>query len=75
MADVVVTIRPDGPLHVVGNIEIRDIQGRAIELDPSEGCYYLCRCGRSRRKPFCDGTHKRTHWREEAEPEDSAGKK
>jgi CDGSH-type Zn-finger protein len=28
----------------------------AVELAP--GDYWWCACGRSRRQPFCDGTHK-----------------
>lgn len=68
MSNVVITLRPDGPLCIVGAIEIRDIAGNLIELDQSEGRYFLCRCGRSKRKPFCDGTHKRTGWREAEVP-------
>lgn len=66
MPDVVITLRPNGPLCIVGPIEIRDSEGNLIELDTSEGRHFLCRCGRSQRKPFCDGMHKRTGWVEGA---------
>ena len=26
---------------------------------------YLCRCGHSAKKPFCDGSHKRVGWTED----------
>ena len=64
MADVVIQCRPDGPLVVTGPIEIKGPDGQVIEWDKSEGKCFLCRCGRSTRKPFCDGTHKRTGWGE-----------
>jgi CDGSH-type Zn-finger protein len=45
-----------GPLEVSGNFRIANSQGRIVE---TEETVYLCRCGGSRNKPFCDGTHKR----------------
>jgi hypothetical protein len=54
-----VTVRPlpDGPLQVKGECEVLDAQGNAI---PGKGGdIYLCRCGQSGSKPFCDGSHKR----------------
>jgi CDGSH-type Zn-finger protein/uncharacterized Fe-S cluster protein YjdI len=46
---------PDGPLVVNGNLSIRAASGRlAWEGDQTA----LCRCGGSKNKPFCDGTHR-----------------
>jgi CDGSH-type Zn-finger protein len=46
----------DGPYVVRGDFTLRDEQGREIPLH--RRTIALCRCGRSRMKPFCDGTHK-----------------
>ncbi|HYI35156.1 MAG TPA: CDGSH iron-sulfur domain-containing protein [Thermoleophilaceae bacterium] len=53
-----VTITPyrDGPLLVRGDYVIEDQDGRAIE--PGREVVALCRCGKSRIRPFCDGSHK-----------------
>jgi CDGSH-type Zn-finger protein len=52
------TITPyrDGPYLVRGSFELVDQDGRTIET--RRKTIALCRCGRSRIKPFCDGTHK-----------------
>ena len=51
-------IRPqrNGPLLVIGNLEICAGTGRTIERVTETR---LCRCGGSQSKPFCDGTHLR----------------
>jgi CDGSH-type Zn-finger protein len=56
MADVTVTIRPNGPLLVGGPISLIDENGAPISLEGREKVA-LCRCGGSTGKPFCDGTH------------------
>jgi CDGSH-type Zn-finger protein/uncharacterized Fe-S cluster protein YjdI len=60
-----ITVRKDGPLQVQGPATLLAGSGReamrAIEL-------FLCRCGGSQDKPFCDGTHKKIGFRP-----DSAG--
>jgi CDGSH-type Zn-finger protein len=40
--------------HVVGEIELKDPDGNVPETPDH---YTLCRCGHSKNKPFCDGTH------------------
>jgi CDGSH-type Zn-finger protein len=45
----------DGPLHVRGNIEVLSGTGRMVCRVTSGK---LCRCGGSKTKPFCDGTHR-----------------
>jgi CDGSH-type Zn-finger protein len=51
----------DGPLLVRGPFTLTDQDGTEIEVH--NRTIALCRCGRSRRKPFCDGTHKAVGWR------------
>lgn len=60
-----VTITPldNGPYEVRGTLTLLDGDGNEISLaderdSDSEGIY-LCRCGHSSNKPFCDGTHKK----------------
>jgi len=47
--------RKDGPYRVTDLEVLRDAQGERIAV---EGVVALCRCGGSKKKPFCDGTHK-----------------
>ena len=58
MDDARVTITPyrDGPLLVRGPVQLRDQDGNRIEAEGD--VIALCRCGKSRRLPFCDSTHK-----------------
>ncbi len=53
--DVTVTPHENGPFHFGGVVEMSGDghQGRARFLEP-----WLCRCGASKNKPFCDGSHK-----------------
>ena len=50
----IIKVRADGPLLCKGRIEVRDAEGGLIE---SSEDLVLCRCGHSRNKPFCDGSH------------------
>jgi CDGSH-type Zn-finger protein len=54
--DARITPYPNGPYLVRGAFEVTDADGRVIEM--RRKTVALCRCGASRTKPFCDGTHK-----------------
>lgn len=45
----------NGPLQVSGDFELFNSEGEYIT---KEGPVFLCRCGMSSDKPFCDGSHK-----------------
>lgn len=45
---------PDGPLRILGGIPVEAPDGFVY---PVRNRVLLCRCGHSRNKPFCDGTH------------------
>jgi hypothetical protein len=47
--------QPNGPLFLRGRIRIVDASGIVIREDTRVA---LCRCGHSRNKPFCDGSHR-----------------
>ena len=44
----------NGPLHVSGNLELVSGTGRTFNRVTD---VWLCRCGHSANKPYCDGTH------------------
>ena len=49
-----VTVTKHGPYAVMGGMELIDqARGEGASLEH----YTLCRCGGSKNKPFCDGTH------------------
>jgi CDGSH-type Zn-finger protein len=54
--ETLITPYRDGPLLVRGPVRIQDQDGREIEIDRE--VVALCRCGKSRMRPLCDGTHK-----------------
>ncbi len=68
MADVKITPTDHGPYQVVGAVRLVDADGNAWETKET---VWLCRCGHSARKPFCDGSHKTNSF----SASDRAGKK
>jgi CDGSH-type Zn-finger protein len=55
MSEVQVTVTENGPYKVVGEIDLIDADGNPVETKGAT--VFLCRCGGSTTKPFCDGTH------------------
>jgi len=65
-----VTVTKNGPYHVTGSIPlarqtiVAGADGNPEKYQegdafPAQESYWLCRCGHSAHKPFCDGTHKK----------------
>jgi CDGSH-type Zn-finger protein len=58
MSDVKLTLSLNGSIKVEGPVTLLDHEGK--ELSTREGKpFFLCRCGASTNKPFCDGSHNR----------------
>ena len=49
------SLRPNGPIRCLGDMRIDDPSG---VLGWTGKQAFLCRCGESKNKPFCDGTHR-----------------
>lgn len=47
--------QPDGSLKVTGNLEVVSGTGRTVNKATT---VYLCRCGQSKNKPYCDSSHR-----------------
>lgn len=52
-----ITVNSNGSLKIEGDFEIVDASGKAYGL-AGRTLVSLCRCGLSKNKPFCDGSHK-----------------
>jgi uncharacterized Fe-S cluster protein YjdI len=54
-----IIVIPGGPAIVHGSLEITLPNGE-VDLKPTRAS--LCRCGASKNKPYCDGSHKGLDW-------------
>jgi CDGSH-type Zn-finger protein len=54
--EVVLNPIPNGPLRIDGCFELITADGARHACGEKT---WLCRCGHSGNKPFCDGTHKK----------------
>ncbi|KOY86624.1 hypothetical protein AD998_11150 [bacterium 336/3] len=50
-----IEILPNGPILVQGNFTLKHGEE---EKENAKSTTYLCRCGASKKKPYCDGSHK-----------------
>jgi len=55
-----ITVMPNGPLMVEGDLTVSKMSGGNIKDGEK---LFLCRCGHSSNKPFCDGTHKKAEFK------------
>ena len=61
--EAAVTVTDHGPYAVTGGIELVEV---AFGAGASREHYALCRCGASKNKPFCDGSHWQVEFRDPA---------
>ncbi|MGI8800154.1 MAG: CDGSH iron-sulfur domain-containing protein [Pseudonocardia sp.] len=64
-----VLITDDGPLLIHGPIDVELPDGSRVRSDRAVTA--LCVCGRSRRRPFCDTSHRPRARRAESDPAES----
>jgi len=55
-AEMQIVCCPDGPMLVRGAAQVTDDQG--VVHPATRPVVAVCRCGKSSRQPWCDGTHK-----------------
>jgi CDGSH-type Zn-finger protein len=61
MTAVTITPTDNGPYQVNGPVTVIDPAGTEYDIS-EQTTIYLCRCGNSATKPFCDGTHQTQHF-------------
>ena len=56
MSDKVkIQVKKNGSVRVTGTVDFVDAEGNLLETKTD---FSLCRCGASKEKPFCDGSHR-----------------
>jgi CDGSH-type Zn-finger protein len=48
-------VKENGSIRVTGTVDFVDADGNVVETKTD---FSLCRCGHSKEKPYCDGSHK-----------------
>ena len=57
--NVKLTALANGPMMVEGNVTVTKSDGTT---EVKEQKCFLCRCGHSGNKPYCDGSHKKNNF-------------
>ncbi len=52
-----ITVKNNGSVRIEGEFEVFDMAGKKFDLS-GRTAISLCRCGHSKDKPFCDGSHR-----------------
>jgi CDGSH-type Zn-finger protein len=55
---LVIRCRENGPYVIQGAVKVVDHLGNEFAIAPGKDTIALCRCGHSKNKPFCDGSHR-----------------
>ncbi|MEX0866669.1 MAG: CDGSH iron-sulfur domain-containing protein [Pirellulales bacterium] len=58
MSEVTIRCRENGPFVVEGPVKLIDHLGNPFTAGGDKPAIALCRCGQSKNRPFCDGSHK-----------------
>lgn len=59
-----ITVKNNGSIRVEGEFELFDLSGKKFDLN-GRTTVSLCRCGHSKDKPFCDGSHREVGFQSE----------
>ncbi|MBI1917103.1 MAG: CDGSH iron-sulfur domain-containing protein [Planctomycetes bacterium] len=55
---IVIRCRENGPYVLEGPVKVVDHLGNAFTIPAGKNNVALCRCGHSKNRPFCDGSHR-----------------
>ncbi len=68
---LVIRCRENGPLVIHGSFRLVDHLGNEFTLPTGKDSVALCRCGQSKDKPFCDGSHRQCGFQAEERAKDN----
>lgn len=60
-----ISLTADGPLHCTGEIDVATPDAKVLDSGQE---FWFCRCGASRDKPFCDGSHRPAGFKDTGKP-------